>query len=850
MPPNNRNGVIVLGHTSFYEIDGGWDVKQSPVDAAIHPGTPKQRKIKVYAYNFLCKEAELFIQRYKTLIDNYNSTNPAEPVLIGCPEFWKELAVAIPPTEQRSKQMCAVVNFILKHYKAAIPAQKIEYNWVCYLALRQAILCGYTQIDIFRLIVAEKSAAMTVSLSEQEGLCVHLAMKLGCTFDVLKLLTDDPVISRYKDRHGLTLLHWAVILNRSVEEVEFIYNQFPDAANSVSFAVSPSTSASTEIQEPQYSYRLGLSPPDKNFNSDEPAQPDFFVPISCTPLSMALDYNIMKETQRTNESVIFFLLSKSQKVLLVPDMNLTIPLHKFLRGHYSTEKFGRGISLFLDMYSSHAYAAAFIRDEYNEIPLQIVYGLGFSKSIINQLGRFTSECIDKCISMVESTKRVHRATPATFNIAQQYVVIIEDPMCTPPPEIDAMFSNSGFVFHNAEDGTLSRVMGLISHFLSQKVPDGSDVDAVKVELGPTHLFSRNMAMKTLDVFFAQKMMQDVAVFVSTKTYQNFDAILDKLRNKNLSWFRDYKAKIKKEIVRFRAVQPDWTGLEKEDSLCFFAQRRLSEPVPRVPLITQAQSEEDATRNANELLASLEAEAGMASEASIAASLKKSRRKLAKQLVEDKEIALRAVEAERIIAERTAHQQARRQNEAALELDAQRKMMRDHTAKMQAKAVEEERAKAKAASRALEKQRRQEAKALQKKREKQAADDYEIQAMQQKSMEEAKVHAHVFGELMDDFEEALLQKAAMDAVTRPGKSTGLIQHLFPNHLEEEVKRLRALIETLTENKECTICLTHERNTLFRPCGHVCICWTCWEAMPTPKACPLCRAKIESAERIFS
>ncbi|XP_077074842.1 mitochondrial ubiquitin ligase activator of NFKB 1 [Siphateles boraxobius] len=50
--------------------------------------------------------------------------------------------------------------------------------------------------------------------------------------------------------------------------------------------------------------------------------------------------------------------------------------------------------------------------------------------------------------------------------------------------------------------------------------------------------------------------------------------------------------------------------------------------------------------------------------------------------------------------------------------------------------------------------------------------------------------------------------------------------------------------------CTICLSHERSCVFLECGHVCTCEECYRALPEPKKCPICRAKIDRIVPLYN
>lgn len=54
---------------------------------------------------------------------------------------------------------------------------------------------------------------------------------------------------------------------------------------------------------------------------------------------------------------------------------------------------------------------------------------------------------------------------------------------------------------------------------------------------------------------------------------------------------------------------------------------------------------------------------------------------------------------------------------------------------------------------------------------------------------------------------------------------------------------------SEANSCVICLINSRDIANRPCGHVCTCLNCYEAMPVPKHCPVCRSAINEIIPIY-
>lgn len=60
--------------------------------------------------------------------------------------------------------------------------------------------------------------------------------------------------------------------------------------------------------------------------------------------------------------------------------------------------------------------------------------------------------------------------------------------------------------------------------------------------------------------------------------------------------------------------------------------------------------------------------------------------------------------------------------------------------------------------------------------------------------------------------------------------------------EKVKPLQIFGED--DDKECVICMSEEKNSVFSPCGHYMTCGSCATKC---KICPICRAKVVSILR---
>ncbi|XP_063063762.1 mitochondrial ubiquitin ligase activator of NFKB 1 [Engraulis encrasicolus] len=50
--------------------------------------------------------------------------------------------------------------------------------------------------------------------------------------------------------------------------------------------------------------------------------------------------------------------------------------------------------------------------------------------------------------------------------------------------------------------------------------------------------------------------------------------------------------------------------------------------------------------------------------------------------------------------------------------------------------------------------------------------------------------------------------------------------------------------------CSVCLSAQRTCAFLECGHVCTCEPCYQALPQPKKCPICRAPIDRMVPLYN
>nr|ALR70562.1 inhibitor of apoptosis protein 3 [Anticarsia gemmatalis multiple nucleopolyhedrovirus]ALR71819.1 inhibitor of apoptosis protein 3 [Anticarsia gemmatalis multiple nucleopolyhedrovirus] len=87
----------------------------------------------------------------------------------------------------------------------------------------------------------------------------------------------------------------------------------------------------------------------------------------------------------------------------------------------------------------------------------------------------------------------------------------------------------------------------------------------------------------------------------------------------------------------------------------------------------------------------------------------------------------------------------------------------------------------------------------------------------------------------------------DYVQRVISEACVIKKEINNNPVEQIKQVEQPAKiNLPENKMCKICFGSEKTVCFDPCGHVLACGKCAIVL---KDCPMCRAKISNAIRIY-
>lgn len=73
------------------------------------------------------------------------------------------------------------------------------------------------------------------------------------------------------------------------------------------------------------------------------------------------------------------------------------------------------------------------------------------------------------------------------------------------------------------------------------------------------------------------------------------------------------------------------------------------------------------------------------------------------------------------------------------------------------------------------------------------------------------------------------------------------------LQQEFEDARARLgddEAEEARNTCIICLTNQKSSVFLECGHVCSCYECYQALPSPKKCPVCRNAIARVVPLYN
>ncbi|XP_053307624.1 mitochondrial ubiquitin ligase activator of NFKB 1 isoform X2 [Spea bombifrons] len=90
---------------------------------------------------------------------------------------------------------------------------------------------------------------------------------------------------------------------------------------------------------------------------------------------------------------------------------------------------------------------------------------------------------------------------------------------------------------------------------------------------------------------------------------------------------------------------------------------------------------------------------------------------------------------------------------------------------------------------------------------------------------------------------------------------ILRRQYRHHKEKQrLKKLQREFQAATARVEkeggedvrnlCVICLSNEKSCVFLECGHVCSCYDCYQALPAPQKCPICRKEISRMVPLYN
>ncbi len=57
------------------------------------------------------------------------------------------------------------------------------------------------------------------------------------------------------------------------------------------------------------------------------------------------------------------------------------------------------------------------------------------------------------------------------------------------------------------------------------------------------------------------------------------------------------------------------------------------------------------------------------------------------------------------------------------------------------------------------------------------------------------------------------------------------------------------DKIDEEKSCVVCMENSRDAVVVPCGHTACCYSCLEALPVPRMCPICRVEVRMVQKMY-
>jgi len=707
-------------------------------------------------------------------------------------EFWSRLDTCIPndSEDERRRIYICVLGYLFRKISnlSQKHVQKVHFELSCFGIMRAAIRA---EIDVIVLSFIEKVCPAVGVLCVDDELSLTWALLAKCDFDTIKLLSKQRAVGLHRNDRGFSMLHWALLLGRNLEEITYIWSLYTDVVNCATFLCFLGVESQIKKADLSRVNKVKIPvvcPIDYPFYEQFGGEEGILICSNTTPLGLVLDLHMGYQAPRQSIDVIIFLLSKSSQVLLVQDSNSDIPLHKMLKGRYSVQDHKRLLNAFLTEYWQHAYVVAFVRDKNGMIAIEIALKTCLCPEMLIALGQFTNICIDRCVALLVNTKVP--CAPGVQRNAKNMRGVVDinvNPLVVSP---HGSSSDSGLDFCVAYDGCPSLLAGLACNFLR-----GGNIEMYDDTGDDQRLFRNNYRLHKqilIPLETRQQYLRDLNLYVSEKNYRNLPQIVTKLHRNVLQWFSAY------EIV-MRTQHQKESRLRKDDIAKFFIVRPQHFANPLGDLAMQSAAQAD--KHAAELLASLDQATAHSETAKTDKDAKNARKKQTRKL--------RAAE------EKRAEQELEHQTQSIARTEDCQEFLSDIVVA--------------------------------------------VMTIVDKNHDEAPAREVVIRSILDDLACILVAKDAVEQCIRPDNTkvlellVPLLPSLGPSQTEmdmaDELATLQDLVRQHKQSMECVVCMDRPKTLIVKPCGHACLCTTCWSEFRKPKLCPICRTPIIKVENLF-
>jgi len=692
-------------------------------------------------------------------------------------------------------------------------------------------------IEIIRILVAVCPFVVTHPKGKTRLLPAHDAMLYDCELVILQELTQLPSVCRHRDACGRTLLHWAILCDMSIHEVEYIFHQFPDAVDCPSFystggVIDPSCLVRTKLDELRGDKQV------MKFSD------------ACTPLCLALDVNMHEMQKRDNSLVVDFLVDKSARSCLVPDSTGEIAFHKLLQSFSEYDNFSLTLSLFVNRHTVSAQCVPFVTDTRGHTLLESAFVLRLPGIDIDMIGRFTSNMIEPIVIMNAHMHEIEYRLPIDEHRDERPWSLLLHPLAS--GESMPRLSSSGLPLMPSNDNKPDHMSDMMTCFIYGE--DAIIAANPQFTNSSFHMLHhqtpvqyRKWTQVVVSKEVSNKMMEDIKRYFNN-TKVTLSSVLRHLQRDQKTWYNRYKKDLREHVVH----ASEESILSEHDAGLFFVQRQARSCVPcQRPAVRKDESE----RHAQELLQSLEDEQNSKQMAASTPS-KKARKKLAQQ---ERDVAAQLVALHENEARETALAIAQA---AAAALQDRIKVEAEYV--RQAVAHAEQRQTEENTARVLtDLEVHIQCMEIANLELRDAAVSFMFDIMRkalliaQQDIADAVIMQYASNLIVQEMMSVLETEDAINNMLTPQLRDNLF-YVLPGLVEREAQReadrveleaLRKIVREDKEARECVICFDNIKNVLLRPCMHMAICHKCFDTK-NPTECPICRGVVSGGDVYYT